>query len=118
MLSDPPSPPRNDHNNRTNPWQPHSDEGTGEMRSTPFHVRFGKLQLLRSREKTVTVYVNNVETPLRMTLGKPGGSRAHSRMSTCRELLLCAAVAASETCPHAWPMTMDIFDGRVYNVWG
>ena len=38
----------------------------GELRCTPFHVRFGKLQLLRSTEKVVTVYVNDVESPVVM----------------------------------------------------
>lgn len=38
----------------------------GELRCTPFHVRFGKLQLLRSTEKVVTIIVNDVETPVVM----------------------------------------------------
>ncbi|KFG50878.1 LNS2 (Lipin/Ned1/Smp2) protein [Toxoplasma gondii p89] len=43
-----------------------------KLRSTPFHVRFGKAKLLRSREKTVTVTVNGVLTSLRMKLGAAG----------------------------------------------
>ncbi|PFH38707.1 LNS2 (Lipin/Ned1/Smp2) protein [Besnoitia besnoiti] len=43
-----------------------------KLRSTPFHVRFGKAKLLRSREKTVTVTVNGQLTSLRMKLGAAG----------------------------------------------
>ncbi|KEP63819.1 UNVERIFIED_CONTAM: LNS2 (Lipin/Ned1/Smp2) protein [Hammondia hammondi] len=43
-----------------------------KLRSTPFHVRFGKAKLLRSREKTVTVTVNGELTSLRMKLGAAG----------------------------------------------
>ena len=45
----------------------------GTLRSTPFHVRFGKLLLLRSREKTVTLKVNGEElTEVHMKLGNTG----------------------------------------------
>eukprot|EP00922_Rhytidocystis_sp_ex-Travisia-forbesii_P038848 GHVS01057872.1.p1 GENE.GHVS01057872.1~~GHVS01057872.1.p1 ORF type:complete len:608 (+),score=87.52 GHVS01057872.1:198-2021(+) len=42
------------------------------LRSTPFHVRFGKAKLLRSREKIVSISVNGRETELRMKLGAAG----------------------------------------------
>lgn len=42
------------------------------VQSTPFHVRFGKAKLLRSREKIVTVTVNWQETDLKLTLGSAG----------------------------------------------
>ncbi|OEH79406.1 putative lipin [Cyclospora cayetanensis] len=45
---------------------------TGELHSTPFHVRFGKAKLLRSREKIVSVAVNNKATALVMKLGAAG----------------------------------------------
>lgn len=41
---------------------------------TPFHVRFGKLQLLRSREKLVSIRVNDVQMPFAMKLGSDGGA--------------------------------------------
>lgn len=44
----------------------------GELRSTPFHVRFGKGKVLRSREKEVSISVNGRATGLRMTLGAAG----------------------------------------------
>ena len=44
----------------------------GLLTSTPFHVRFGKLQLLKSREKLVTIKVNGVECEFRMKLGHAG----------------------------------------------
>lgn len=45
---------------------------TGELHSTPFHVRFGKAKLLRSREKIVTITVNGKHTALLMKLGAAG----------------------------------------------
>ncbi|CDR94969.1 Phosphatidate phosphatase LPIN3 [Babesia bigemina] len=41
-------------------------------RSTSFHVRFGKTKLLKSREKTVSVYVNGQLSNLTMKLGAAG----------------------------------------------
>ncbi|GFE54454.1 LNS2 Lipin Ned1 Smp2 domain-containing protein [Babesia ovis] len=41
-------------------------------RSTPFHVRFGKAKLLKSREKTVSIYVNGELSNLTMKLGAAG----------------------------------------------
>lgn len=41
-------------------------------RCSPFHVRFGKLKLLRTREKIVTITVNGVLSDLTMRLGKAG----------------------------------------------
>lgn len=47
----------------------HSD---GKLHASPFHVRFGKLKLLRSREKNVKIYINGVQTDIAMRLGKAG----------------------------------------------
>mmetsp|Transcript_16044 Transcript_16044/g.34744 ORF Transcript_16044/g.34744 Transcript_16044/m.34744 type:complete len:967 (+) Transcript_16044:83-2983(+) len=44
----------------------------GSLHSSPFHVRFGKLKLLRSREKLVSVSLNNEPTELQLTLGSAG----------------------------------------------
>ncbi|GIX65253.1 lipin, putative [Babesia caballi] len=41
-------------------------------RSTPFHVRFGKTKLLKSREKVVSIYVNGQLSDLTMKLGAAG----------------------------------------------
>ena len=53
-----------------------SSEGPGadgeSLVCTPFHVRFGKLQLLRSREKLVSIRVNDVLMPFAMKLGSDG----------------------------------------------
>jgi phosphatidate phosphatase PAH1 len=38
----------------------------GSIACTPFHVRFGKWKILRSRDKLVYVYVNGVKTELVM----------------------------------------------------
>ena len=44
----------------------------GSLRSTPFHVRFGKLQLLNPQEKVVAITVNDTPTELTMKLGYSG----------------------------------------------
>ena len=44
----------------------------GTYHASPFHVRFGKLKLLRSREKIVSITVNGVLAKVTMTLGKAG----------------------------------------------
>jgi phosphatidate phosphatase LPIN len=41
-------------------------------RSTPFHVRFGKMQIIRASGTEVSVTVNDVVSPLRMKLGHAG----------------------------------------------
>ena len=44
----------------------------GSIRSTPWHVRFGKFQVFRSRRKPVKIFVNDVEAPFMMKLGSEG----------------------------------------------
>ena len=44
----------------------------GSLRSTPFHVRFGKLQLLNPQEKVVTITVNDTPAEFTMKLGYSG----------------------------------------------
>lgn len=45
----------------------------GSFKSSPFHVRFGKLKLLKSQSKTVTITVNGVESEaVAMLLGQEG----------------------------------------------
>ncbi|RYE96059.1 MAG: hypothetical protein EOO41_05020, partial [Methanobacteriota archaeon] len=39
---------------------------------TPFHVRFGKLKVFRSRDKVIHVYVNGKQSNLVMALGEEG----------------------------------------------
>lgn len=46
----------------------------GSFCSTPFHVRFGKFKLFRSRQKPVKLFVNGKETPLKMKLGSQGAA--------------------------------------------
>jgi len=44
----------------------------GTLKSTPFHVRFGKLKVLKSKDKYVRIQVNNQPTRLTMKLGEAG----------------------------------------------
>lgn len=44
----------------------------GSLKSTPFHVRFGKLEILKPADKMIRIQVNGADTPLRMKLGRAG----------------------------------------------
>lgn len=48
------------------------DANTGRLSCSPFHVRFGKLQLLRPQEKIVEMRVNSQLTDVRMKVGEAG----------------------------------------------
>ncbi|KAL0950260.1 hypothetical protein HGRIS_010241 [Hohenbuehelia grisea] len=51
--------------------RPSSDGGT-ELACSPFHVRFGKWQVLRPSEKQVKVLVNGQAIPFNMKIGEAG----------------------------------------------
>lgn len=44
----------------------------GSLKSTPFHARFGKLKILKSKDKAVKIHVNGVEAGFCMKLGAAG----------------------------------------------
>uniref|UniRef100_A0ACB8F620 Lipin-3 n=1 Tax=Sphaerodactylus townsendi TaxID=933632 RepID=A0ACB8F620_9SAUR len=44
----------------------------GSLLCSPFHVRFGKLRVLRSSEKVVDIEINGEPVDLRMKLGDNG----------------------------------------------
>jgi len=44
----------------------------GKMKSSPFHVRFGKLKLLSYKENKITLTVNGEESPVKMKMGSGG----------------------------------------------
>lgn len=48
------------------------EDPDGKRQSTPFHVRFGKLQLLKTRGIPINVEINGQRTALRMFLGAAG----------------------------------------------
>ena len=48
------------------------DVKTGQLSCSPFHVRFGKLQLLRPQEKVVEMRVNGQKTDVHMKVGEAG----------------------------------------------
>ncbi|XP_041772156.1 phosphatidate phosphatase LPIN3 isoform X1 [Anopheles merus] len=48
------------------------EQPDGSFVSSPFHVRFGKLGVLRSREKVVDIEVNGEPVDLQMKLGESG----------------------------------------------
>ena len=44
----------------------------GEIHSNAFHVRFGSLKILNSKEKTIDIYVNEKKTSVKMKLSSSG----------------------------------------------
>ena len=44
----------------------------GTLKSSPFHVRFGTLKILKTREKTINIYVNGTKSELVMKLSSSG----------------------------------------------
>lgn len=48
------------------------DQGDGLYKSSPFHVRFGKLKLLQSNQKEITIEVNDVKADFKMKLDRSG----------------------------------------------
>jgi len=44
----------------------------GSLKSSPFHARFGKLKVLKSRDKVVKIHVNGCEAGFVMKLGEAG----------------------------------------------
>lgn len=51
---------------------PNAQPGETTLGCTPFHVRFGKWQILRPAEKQVTVTVNGTPAPFVMKIGDAG----------------------------------------------
>ncbi|XP_020806140.1 phosphatidate phosphatase LPIN2 isoform X4 [Drosophila serrata] len=48
------------------------EQRDGEFQCSPFHVRFGKLGVLRSREKVVDIEINGAPVDIQMKLGDSG----------------------------------------------
>jgi len=44
----------------------------GTMKSSSFHVRFGKLLVIRPKEKIVNISINGVVQDVKMRLGRSG----------------------------------------------
>jgi len=49
-----------------------AEDGQSELVCSPFHVRFGKWQVLRPGEKKVNVFVNGNPIPFNMKIGEAG----------------------------------------------
>jgi len=48
------------------------EQPDGSLKSTPFHARFGKLKVLKSKDKIVKIHVNGLEANFSMKLGNAG----------------------------------------------
>ncbi|KAI9594226.1 Lipin/Ned1/Smp2-domain-containing protein [Syncephalis fuscata] len=76
------------------------EQPNGELSCTPFHVRFGKLRLLRPQDKVVEVRVNGELTDFQMKLGDQG----EAFFVVASDMPVPAEYTTS---PIARPMTMD-----------
>ncbi|RKP26155.1 lipin, N-terminal conserved region-domain-containing protein, partial [Syncephalis pseudoplumigaleata] len=76
------------------------EQPNGELSCTPFHVRFGKLRLLRPQDKVVEVRVNGELTDFQMKLGDQGEAFFVVASET-------PVPAEYTTSPIAGPMTME-----------
>ncbi|EMP32523.1 Phosphatidate phosphatase LPIN1 [Chelonia mydas] len=64
----------------------------GNLQCSPFHVRFGKMGVLRSREKVVDIEINGESVDLHMKLGDNGEAFFVQEMDNgqpCRETTAC-----------------------------
>ncbi|NXQ86548.1 LPIN1 phosphatase, partial [Nyctibius grandis] len=71
----------------------------GNLQCSPFHVRFGKLGVLRSREKVVDIEVNGEAVDLHMKLGDNGEAFFVQEMDNDQEVIpyhLCTSPILSE----------------------
>lgn len=85
----------------------HDEEsGETELACSPFHVRFGKLSLLRPVDRKVTVKINGTEVPFVMKVGETG--EAYFVFETEGDV-----PADLQTSPIANPVSdSDIVDGQ------
>ncbi|KAK2492101.1 hypothetical protein MC885_014716 [Smutsia gigantea] len=74
----------------------------GSFRCSPFHVRFGKLGVLRSREKVVDIEINGEPVDLHMKLGDSGeaffvqeleGDEEHMPTHLCTSPIPCGGLS-------------------------
>ncbi|XP_068450642.1 phosphatidate phosphatase LPIN1 isoform X2 [Clinocottus analis] len=59
----------------------------GSLQCSPFHVRFGKMGVLRSREKVVDIEINGEPASLQMKLGENGEAFFVEETENTREIL-------------------------------
>ncbi|KFV77094.1 Phosphatidate phosphatase LPIN1 [Dryobates pubescens] len=71
----------------------------GNLQCSPFHVRFGKMGVLRSREKVVDIEINGEAVDLHMKLGDNGEAFFVQEMDNDQEVIpyhLCTSPIQSE----------------------
>jgi len=57
------------------------------LKSTPFHARFGKLKILKSKDKFVKIHINGNETSLYMKLGAAGEAFFEEECHKCENMV-------------------------------
>lgn len=78
-----------------------SPEAETILSCSPFHVRFGKLQVLRAGEKRVTLAVNGEAVPFYMKVGEAGEAFfvVETEENVPEELLTSPLIGATEVSP-------------------
>lgn len=86
------------------------EDSRGNRHCTPFHVRFGKLQLLKSRGIPVVVHLNGHRTNLRMLLGAAGEAYFYdpSVASSSASTSFASAPSPASPTPQAIAETHDL----------
>ncbi|KAG9317850.1 Lipin/Ned1/Smp2-domain-containing protein [Chiua virens] len=79
-----------------------SDDGEVTLACSPFHVRFGKLQVLRPAEKKVNVSVNGNPIPFSMKIGDAGEAFFvfETEEDIPEDLVTSPILSATKTTPH------------------
>ncbi|EEA07141.1 lipin family protein [Cryptosporidium muris RN66] len=80
-------------------------QADGTFQSTPFHVRFGKAKLLKSREKVVSINVNGKDIDLKMKLGAAGEAYFVEKIDLLDDN--CNSSASSIESPVIFPRDID-----------
>ncbi|KAL9652289.1 hypothetical protein ABK040_011948 [Willaertia magna] len=72
------------------------EQPDGTLKCTPWHVRFGRLKVMRSREKVIRIMVNGKLTELCMKIGEAGDSYfVHETSGPVDRDLVCSPIDLS-----------------------
>ena len=77
----------------------------GTLHCSPFHVRFGKFQIIKPLDKKIDVYVNGTKTDLPMKLGEGGEAFFvfETDSSDLSKSMVTSPVISAESSPHMSP---------------
>ncbi|KAH9395753.1 Lipin-3 [Tyrophagus putrescentiae] len=80
------------------------EQADGSFKCSPFHVRFGKMGVIRSKEKIVDIEINGIPVDIHMKLGDSGEAyflEEYDEVEAGEEVLTAAITTTSSTSPTA-----------------